>query len=194
MSVINLFKKSRKSEFTLQIRPHLQSLYRQAYRLVGNPDDAEDLVQDLLIQLYEKNVDLNLYEKPASWLLRALYNLFVDQYRKKSRLPIDNKESDSDQIIDSMSDEMNSPHSLMVQQHSRTMLETIIKSLNQEQQVLISMHDIEGHTLLELSEVMNTPIGTLKSRLHRARQALREKIDPELFSKEPLSENIRVTQ
>lgn len=194
MAVINLFKKSRKSEFTHQIRPHLQTLYRQAYRLTGSQADAEDLVQDLLIHLYEKNVDLTLYENPASWLLRTLYNLFIDHYRKKSRLPIDNKESDSDQIIDSISDEVNSPHSLLVQQHSRNMLETIIKSLNQEQQVLISLHDIEGHTLLELSEVMNTPIGTLKSRLHRARQALREKIDPEMFSKEPFSENIRVTQ
>jgi RNA polymerase sigma-70 factor (ECF subfamily) len=151
-------------------------------------------VQDLLIQLYERKIDITSYEKPSSWLLRSLYNCFVDHYRKKSRRPIDDKEFSSDEIIASMSDESNSPHKLTELQHSKNTLQTVINSLNPEQRLIIALHDIEGHTLPELSEIMDTPIGTLKSRLHRARQSLREKIDPELFSKEPFAENLRVTQ
>ena len=193
MAVINLFKKSRKTEFTQQIRPHLQILYRQAYRLTGSQESAEDLVQDLLIQVYEKNIDLKSYQKPAGWLLRALYNLFVDQYRKKNRLPIDDREASSDEIIDSISDESESPHTLLEQQNTRKSIETALKSLNPEQQLLISLHDVEGYSLPELSEIMTIPIGTLKSRLHRARQSLREIIDPELLRMEPFAKNLRVT-
>lgn len=194
MALINLFKNSREAEFTRQIRPHLTQLYRQAYRLSGNQDDAEDLVQDLLIQLYERKIDITSYEKPSSWLLRSLYNCFVDHYRKKNRRPIDDKEFSSAEIIASMTDESNSPHRLTELQHSKNTLQNVINSLNPEQRLIIALHDIEGHSLPELSEIMNTPIGTLKSRLHRARQSLREKIDPELFSMEPFAESLRVTQ
>lgn len=194
MAVINLFKNPRKTEFTQQIRPHLQILYRQAYRLTGSQESAEDLVQDLLIQVYEKNIDLKSYQKPAGWLLRALYNLFVDQYRKKNRLPIDDREASSDEIIESISDESETPHILLERQNTRKSIDTALKSLNPEQQILISLHDVEGYSLPELSEIMSIPIGTLKSRLHRARQSLREIIDPELLRMEPFAKNLRVTK
>ena len=194
MAVINLFKNSRKIEFTQQIRPHLQILYRQAYRLSGSQESAEDLVQDLLIQIYEKNIDLKSYQKPAGWLLRALYNLFVDQYRKKNRLPIDDREYRSDEIIDAISDESESPHTLLEQHNTLKSIEKALKTLNPEQQLLISLHDVEGYSLPELAEIMSIPIGTLKSRLHRARHSLREIIDPELIRTEPFAKNLRVTK
>ena len=71
MSLLNIFKVSRETRFTDQIRPHLQNLYKYAYRLTNSQENAEDLVQDLLVRLYEKNIDLNEFEKPSSWLLRS---------------------------------------------------------------------------------------------------------------------------
>ena len=194
MSILTLFKTSPEKHFSAVIRPHLQRLYQQAYRFTSNQDDAEDLVQDLLLGLYEKKIDFSGIEKLNSWLLRSLYHQFIDNYRKKSRLPIDEKEIKSDEIIDSLSDDKESPHQLHEQNITSRELLCSIKTLNPEQQAVVSLHDIEGYSLTELSQILELPLGTLKSRLHRARQHLRE----QLLSKnkeivEPLLKNKRVT-
>ena len=176
MPIFTFLKSTPETRFSAQIRPHLQRLYHQAYRLTNNQDDAEDLVQDLLLQLFEKKVDLKGIEKPVYWLLRSLHNQFIDNYRKKNRLPIDNKEKKSDEIIDSMGDEQDSPHKLHEQAYTSQKLKNAVKTLNPDQQSLIALHDIEGYTLTELSQILELPLGTLKSRLHRARQSLREQL------------------
>lgn len=195
MSLFNLFKSTHQSRFTEVIQPHLKRLYHQAYRLTHNQDDAEDLVQELLMRLYEKEVDLTAIEKPASWLLRSLYNQFVNNYRKKSRLPIDNRETDSEEIIDSLNLEKESPQQLYERNFNYQQLQKSICKLNPDQQALISLHDIEGHSLPDLAEIMDLPLGTLKSRLHRARNTLREYIlsneDEEM---EPFSSNQRLDE
>jgi len=176
MSVLNFFKPNKKQSFTSAVRPHLDRLYRQAYRFTQNQDDAEDLVQELLLRLYEKDIELTEIDKPASWLLRSLYNQFINNYRKKNRLPIDNKDSESEEIIDSLGHEQASPHKQFETNYINHHLQSLIVRLNPDQQALISLHDIEGHSLSELSEIMNLPLGTLKSRLHRARNTLREQL------------------
>lgn len=192
--MFTFFKSTSESHFSGQIRPHLQRLYHHAYRLTNSPDDAEDLVQDLLLRLYEKKIDLENIEKPVHWLIRSLHNQFIDNYRKKSRLPVDDKEIKSDEIIDSMGDEERSPHQLHEQVHTSQRLKSAINTLNPDQQSLIALHDIEGYSLTELSQILDSPVGTLKSRLHRARHKLRE----HLFSEneelmEPFDKNKRVT-
>jgi len=176
MSVVNFFKHNKEQSFTKAVRPHLERLYRQAYRFTQNQDDAEDLVQELLLRLYEKDIDLSEIEKPANWLLRSLYNQFINNYRKKSRLPIDSKDAESESIIDSLGHEQDSPHKHLESNTTRLQLQDLIGQLNPDQQALISLHDIEGHSLTELSEIMSLPLGTLKSRLHRARNTLREQL------------------
>ncbi|MFK5914311.1 MAG: RNA polymerase sigma factor [Woeseiaceae bacterium] len=192
MSLLNFITSTRKSSFSKQIKPHLQRLYTQAFRLTANQDDAEDLVQNLLLRLYEKKIDLETIEKLPNWLLRSLYHQFVDHYRKKNRLPIDDKNSQSEEIINSLAYEDESPHQLYENEFTRRQLQSVIEQLNPDQQALIALHDIEGHSLPELSQIMDLPLGTLKSRLHRARQTLRDhffahKID----LMEPFNENKR---
>jgi len=192
--MITLFKSTPEKRFSALIRPHLQRLYHQAYRLTNNQDDAEDLVQDLLLRLYEKNSDLEGIEKLANWLLRSLYHQFVDNYRKKSRLPIDSKEDKSEEIIDSIEGSQKSPQMLHEQQYTGKNLQDAIQQLNADQQAIISLHDIEGYSLPELSQILELPLGTLKSRLHRARKTLREQFisqDHDLM--EPFVNNDRFT-
>lgn len=194
MTVINLFKSTPEKRFSALIRPHLQRLYHQAYRLTNNQDDAEDLVQDLLLRLYEKNVDLEKIEKLTSWLLRSLYHQFIDNYRKKSRLPIDDKEAKSEEIIESTESLQQSPQSLHEQQHTGKNLQNAIQQLNPDQQAIIALHDVEGYSLPELSQILELPLGTLKSRLHRARQTLREQFNAQNYDlREPFVKNERFT-
>ena len=192
MSMFTFLKSSRESRFTSQFKPHLQGMYHHAYRLTGNQDDAEDLVQDTLIHLYEKQIDLQNIEKPSSWILKSLYHQFVDNYRKKGRLPIDSKESESHDILDAIHDDSKSPHSLTEKSSTQKYLHLAIMQLNHEQQAVITLHDIEGYNLTELSGILDTPVGTLKSRLHRARKSLRKFLLEKNINVEPFSNNQRV--
>lgn len=193
MSVINLLKSSREKQFSSQIHPHLKNMYRQAYRLTNNPDDAEDLVQDVLIRLYQKEINLKEIDNPSSWLLRTTYNQFIDNMRKKNRLPIDSKETESNKILDSIQDNVESPHKIVENNSTTKSLQKAIKTLNPDQQALVALHDVEGYTLAELSEILETPVGTLKSRLHRARSSLRETLTKDNKFKEPFPSNQRFT-
>lgn len=192
--MLNFFQSSPEKRFSALIRPHLQRLYHQAYRLTNDQDNAEDLVQDLLLRLYEKKIDLKSIDKLANWLLRSLYHQFIDNYRKKSRLPIDEREITSEEIIEGMQGAFDSPQQIHQQTLSSQTLHKAVKQLNPEQQALISLHDIEGYSLPELSEILEQPLGTLKSRLHRARKTLREQFtsqDHDLM--EPFIKNDRFT-
>ena len=194
MTMFNFFQTSPEKRFSSLIRPHLQRLYKQAYRLTNNQDDAEDLVQDLLLRLYEKKIDLKSIDKLTNWLLRSLYHQFIDNYRKKNRLPIDARETKSDEIIEGTQGPYDSPQQIHHQAQSSQALQQAVQQLNPEQQALISLHDMEGYSLPELSEILEQPLGTLKSRLHRARKTLREQFisqDHDLM--EPFIKNDRFT-
>ena len=182
------FSPSKEKRFASQISPHLQNLYRQAYRLTNSQDNAEDLVQDLLLRLYEKQLNFSEIQNLQGWLLRSLYNQFIDNTRKQNRSPVDLREFDSDTILESHSDDSLSPHMLFQQQLTEKALIQVMLKLNPDQQALMALHDIEGYTLTELSDILDTPTGTLKSRLHRARKTVRN----ELLT-EPFTENQRYT-
>jgi RNA polymerase sigma-70 factor, ECF subfamily len=95
MKVKNLFRHSQQKKFEILVTPHLQSLYARAYRLTMSAHNAEDLVQELLTVQYAKNHDLSDLKDIRSWLMRGLYNLFVDQWRKQQKSPL-NYTGDSD--------------------------------------------------------------------------------------------------
>ena len=188
--MISLFHKT-KSQYTRQfeqlILPQLDNLYRYAYRLCGQQADAEDLVQELVTRLHAKQVELDKLENQKTWLLRALYNLFVDQHRQTKRhLSVIDTYSDACVDPDQFEGTAPSPETLASRQSGMQQIEQALQYLNQEQRALIALHDIEGHTLQEVETITGTPLGTLKSRLHRARQTLREHL------REPFTEHYRV--
>jgi len=174
-------------EFEQHILPLLDNLYRYAYRLTGQQASAEDLVQELITRLHARQVDLAALENRATWLLRSLYNLFVDQYRQEQRhLNVVDSYNDAGVELEQLASQTASPEELASQRSDKRRLQQALAKLNPEQRALIAMHDIEGHTLQEIEVITGTPLGTLKSRLHRARQVLREQLQ------EPFTEIRRV--
>ena len=147
------------------LSPHLSRLYRQAYKYCGNEHDAEDLLQDLLIECNEREQQLRDAPVPAAWLSRVLYHRFVDRHRKQSR---HSQHQNIDDIENTLSSS-DSPEANYLHQQ----LISAMTDLSSEQRMVISLHDIEGYTLAELSETMDIPLGTLKSHLHRGRKALK---------------------
>lgn len=167
------------AEFDLLLRQHVSALYRCAYRWTGSVDRAEDLVQELLVRLYPKLNELRAVERIRPWATRVMYRIFIDELRHDRSSPVqygllaaegDASEDDEDASIDAAEE----PPALVEQQLTQQRIVTAWAQLSDEHRVVLSLHDIEGYSLVELSPMLDVPLGTLKSRLHRARSKLRE--------------------
>lgn len=171
------------AEFDHLLRDHVPALYRSAYRWTGAVDRAEDLVQELLVRLFPKLDELRQLERIRPWALRVMYRIFVDQVRRERRSPVqfgneppdDGAEDDGQELIDPN----HGPADIVEQELTQDRVVAAWETLNEQQRVVLSMHDIEDYSLPELAQIMDLPVGTLKSRLHRARAKLRELLKTE---------------
>ena len=173
MSIISLLQNPRK-RFEAVVRPHLRALYKRAFRLTQSEHDAEELVQELLLKLYEKNEDLEGLENVEGWMMRVLYNLYVDRWRKDNRNPINQADNHENDILETLETSDRGPSQEIDRLKTQQQIHHALTTLNAEQQLLIVMHDMEGYSLPDLSIILDIPLGTLKSRLHRARQQMKK--------------------
>ena len=169
--------KNKDSDFESLLKPHLEYIYRISYRFTGNKDDAEDLVQDLLVKLYPRRSSLHGVDKLRPWLVRVLYRLFIDNVRKQKRFPLrlisKKGESDSGHFLEQLPCNNPGPEEYTRKQVVFESISNALTMLSKDQRAVVALHDIEGYALNELEILLETPLGTLKSRLHRAREKLR---------------------
>lgn len=162
-------------------RPLLPDLYRLAFRLTGTRDDAQDLVQDVVVKVLSRNHDLTALDNPGMWLARVLYNHFVDDRRRYGRSPLKLvSAADPDEL------DLGGASPEAAAQHSQTSaaLTRALDRLPENQRLVVLLHDSEGYTLEEIQRIADVPLGTLKSRLHRGRTRLAELL-PGLSEKKP---------
>lgn len=193
MELMVLQKRARPSpanaatEFDHLLRGHVPALYRCAYRWTGAVDRAEDLVQELLVRLYPRLEELRGLDRIRPWALRVMYRIFVDQVRRERSSPVqfgadpteDGAEEDCHELIDLSS----GPAELVERELTQERVMAAWETLGEEHRVVLSMHDIEDYSLPELAQIMDVPLGTLKSRLHRARAKLRQLLATERISR-----------
>ena len=166
------------ASFEALLRPHLDRLYRLAYRLTGNRPDAEDLVQDVLVKLYARRDELSSIDDLSPWVGRVLYNQFVDQRRRyrRMRMSLVDIAGDAGQgdALDRLPSQLPGPESHAAGEFDIKQVDEALARLNEDQRIAVLLHDAEGYSLEEIQRVTAVPTGTLKSRLHRARARLRE--------------------
>ncbi len=152
------------------VAPHLERMWRLALRLQCDPTDAEDLVQELLARAWRRRDAVLALDAPGPWLAKALYRLHVDRWRRRGVLdeaePLD--ADDALAVTDHAAE-----RSALASAAVADMLDAV-DTLPESHRVPLLMHDAEGFTLEEISHILNVPTGTLKSRLHRARTAVRK--------------------
>jgi RNA polymerase sigma factor (sigma-70 family) len=165
--------------FDTLVRPHLPSLYAFAFRLHGNPDDAEDLVQEVLAKLYARASELAGIRDLRPWLQRVLYNQFVDGARRQRSRPEAAAPEHADYEIE---DPTGDPGWHAEGAELSEQIDRALARLDHDQRALVVLHFMEGHTLEELTRVFDAPLGTLKSRLHRARAKLKHLLEMEPFA------------
>lgn len=156
--------------FERALRPHHDALHRLALRLTGSPDDADDLMQDLFAHLYPRAATVVSLDRPRPWLMRVLYRLFVDRWRHRRADPV---VADNDGVEDYPANALDAPDVVFERQLTAARLQAGLDALPPAQRDLLLLHDVEGYTLPEVAEVLEVPLGTLKSRLHRGRAGLR---------------------
>lgn len=161
--------------FERLVRPHLKRLYRFAYRLTGSKAEAEDLFQDVLAKLFACLDELVAIDEPGSWSSRVMYNHFIDNRRRYSRRRL--VSVDEGQLppggVDAVAGAGN-PEKDAERRDDIIRLDRALQALSEEHRLVVLLHDAEGYKLTEIQEITGDPVGTLKSRLHRARARLRE--------------------
>ena len=160
--------------FERVVRPHFDRLYRLAFRLCGEKSRAEDLFQELLIKAFGKLDELVGIEQPGSWLCRVMYNLFVDDYRRFQRQRLHMVDEG---VLAGGIDELpggSDPGAESEREETWERLDAALAELSDEHRIVVLLHDTEGYKLEEIHELMGVPVGTIKSRLHRARTRLKE--------------------
>jgi RNA polymerase sigma-70 factor (ECF subfamily) len=168
-----------KLAFERLVRPHFDRLYRLAWRLAGSKAEAEDLFQELLIKAYGKIDDLATIDQPGPWLCRVMYNLFIDEKRRFARQrmhTVDEGQLSGDGIEGFAATDSSGSDPVAENQRIEKIrrLDTALAQLSDEHRIVVLLHDTEGYKLKEIQELTGTPVGTIKSRLHRARARLRE--------------------
>jgi RNA polymerase sigma-70 factor (ECF subfamily) len=164
-----------RASFDALVRPHLDRLYRLSFRLAGNKPEAEDLFQDVLTKIYPRLNDLVDIEEPGSWLCRIMYNHFIDNRRRyaRQRLVVISEQGLPGQNIEAIAGNLD-PVVDSERLDNIMRLDAALSALSEEHRLVVLLHDSEGYKLNEIQEVTGVPVGTLKSRLHRARARLRE--------------------
>lgn len=165
--------------FDGEFMPHIDSMYNFAFRLTFDEDDAKDLVQDTYLKAYRF---INSFEKGTNakaWLFRILKNSFINEYRKKSKQPpkVDYQEIETYYNSDDV--DFQGTSDLRAESVKDMLGDEISNALNAlavDFRTVIILADLEGFTYEEMAKILDIPIGTVRSRLHRARNLLKEKL------------------
>jgi len=154
------------------VRDHADRVYRLAYRLSGNPHDADDLTQETFIRVFRS---LASY-KPGTfegWLHRITTNLFLDMARRRSRLRMEGLPEDTDRLAG----DGPSPEQVYSQTHLDPDLQAALDELAPEFRAAVVLCDVEGLSYEEIGATLGVKLGTVRSRIHRGRQALRASLE-----------------
>lgn len=158
--------------------PLLDQLYGAALRMTRNPADAQDLVQDAYMKAYQAFGSYKPGTNLKAWMYRILTNTYINQYRKAQRRPQETSdETVTDwQLADSASHDSTGLRSAEIEALQRipdTRIQDALMGLSDDYRMVVYYADVEGLAYKEIAEIMDTPLGTVMSRLHRGRKLLR---------------------
>ena len=154
-------------------------MYNFAYRLTFDEDESKDLVQDTYLKAYRFINSFQEGTNAKAWLYRILKNSFINDYRKKSKQPSKVDYQEVEQFYNSEDTPSNATVDLRMETTKDMIGDEISNALNSlaiDFRTVIILCDLEGFTYEEMAKILDIPIGTVRSRLHRARNLLREKL------------------
>ena len=170
------------SAFNQLMGMHEKRMYAVALRMCGNREDAQDCLQEAMLRVYRAIGGFKGQSSFGTWVYRITMNTCLDELRRKK-----NKQNVSfDNLLDqgwSPADDSASPEKKVMQIEMRKSISTSIQELPEDMRSAIIMRDIHGYSYDEIADILGVNVGTIKSRISRGREKLREKLSnfSELF-------------
>jgi RNA polymerase sigma-70 factor (ECF subfamily) len=167
--------------FAHLVQTHRDKLYRVAYRMAGDADDAQDLLQDALLEAYSSFRKFRRGSYFDKWLYRIMTNTFIDRQRRRKRsglsISLDDPATgaDSEHTLE-IPDWQSDPAGQFLKGVLEEPLQKALDGLPAEFRLVLILADVEDFSYEEIGEMMGTPVGTVRSRLHRARTMVRNKL------------------
>lgn len=177
LELVNRAKKGDSEAFSVLVQRYENKIYNLAYRLVGNHADAGDLAQETFIKLYHS---IHTYRGDASfatWLYRVATNVCRDELRRQQR----QKKISLDEMIEqpgfalSSDNEQEMPEEVLEKKELQEQMQSFLLELSDEHRIVLIMREVQELSYEEIAAALDCSLGTVKSRLNRARQALKQK-------------------
>jgi RNA polymerase sigma-70 factor, ECF subfamily len=171
-----------KKRFQAEALPILDSLYAGALRMTRKPADAEDLVQETMMRAYRAFDRFEPGTNLKAWLFRIMTNAYINTYRKKQREPqkVSQDEVEEFDLYRELRDHdpniATTPETIVLDNLVDGDIIEAIDDLPEQFRLAVVLSDVEGFSYAEMAEIMDVPLGTVMSRLHRGRKALQKRL------------------
>jgi len=156
--------------FQNRVLPAKNKLFRFAFRLLGSSEEAKDVVQEVLIKVWNGKENLAAIQNIEAWCMRITKNLALDRIRSRQRRPTDSIEAGVE-----IRNEMLTPHEKAEIHEHMQRINEMIAALPEKQRQVIHLRDVEGYSYNEICEILELDMNQVKVNLFRARNAVREK-------------------
>jgi RNA polymerase sigma-70 factor (ECF subfamily) len=180
LELIRRFQLGDVKAFESLVNQYQQRVANTVYSVLGRNCDVEDLAQEVFIKVYHSLKHLVLRGSFSSWLYRVTVNLCIDEIRRKKLRRFFSIETVSEDELDVHRHPPAEASAVLEGKELAQTIENAIGELKPEHRIVIVLRDVEGVSQDEMSEILNLPIGTVKSRIFRAREELRKKLEPYL--------------
>lgn len=174
--------------FEQLIREHKARMYNLIYRMIGNREESEDLLQEVFITVFKKIDSFRGDSSLSTWIYKIATNHCINRkkyllrrkhYAKRSFCDLTDKEQ-SERAGGIGDGTLPRPDEMAEGRQMEILIQQAITSLDDEYKVVLILRDVQNLSYEEIEQILNVPAGTVKSRLHRARMALKEKLAPHL--------------
>lgn len=166
------------------IQPRLEEMFRIACRFCDSREDAEDLLQDVVLKLAPRVNELLQLQQPEPWLAKVIYRQFIDMKRQQLRqrtlsLSVVGDLSEHDAAA-ACTDLQPDPPAMRYHSQVQELIAKALASLTPDQRALVVLADMEELPLADVAQILDVPVGTVKSRLHRTRALLRQRLEKKI--------------
>ncbi len=162
------------------VQRYARHVYNIAYRMTGNEADARDLSQEAFLRVYRALRRVEPGAPLESWLYRIVSNLYIDLLRKRPRQRVESLdaplETPGGELAREVPDAAANPEAIFEREQFDSAIQRALGLLSEELRMVVVLSDVEGFSYEEIASMLRVPLGTVKSRLHRARQMLQQRL------------------
>ena len=181
IELVNRFKKGEDEIFAELVKRYQKKVYNTTYRMLGNKEDASDLAQESFLKVYKNLHRFQGRSSFSTWLFKITANLCRDELRKRQR-DLDTSslsktlELNEGEVEPQIADDTFNPEKISLNQEMRFKIQEVINRLPLKQKEVIVLREIQGFTYEKIAEILDIALGTVKSRISRARRKMKDSL------------------